>query len=434
VVFGFFGKKNNEVVEEEDEDLEPVSFLGPASGQDVNLKANGRLVEAGLMRAKDLVTDALARRADTIRVEPKGPQSVITLLVDGMPYPGGKMAKAEGLAITQMLKLLAGLDVKERKKTQSGGIKAEFDGRAFLLGVKSVPLAEGERLIVRVTDSKIKLDIPAELGMSEEMRLKMREICGAPGLLLVTGPSGSGTTTTLFALLRNVDAYLYTIYTLGDTEGRKLQQTTALETEPGEELAHSITKAARRECNVIFFCQPIKDGAQAQAMFSKHEDITLLAEFAAKDSASAVLQLIEWVGDPKLVAAGLKGIVSQKLIRLLCPECRLAYKPKAEFLKKLGLPEATPALYRKPPEPQEGALEQPCDKCGNVGYFGRTGMFELLEVTDGMREVIAAKPDAASIRSQIKKDKMTTLQQDGLRLVAEGRTSLEELQRVFKPA
>jgi type IV pilus assembly protein PilB len=326
------------------------------------------------------------------------------------------------------------LDVKERKKPQSGGIKAEFDGRAFLLGIKSVPVPEGERLIVRATDSKIKLDIPAELGMSEEMRLKMREVCAAPGMVLVTGPSGSGTTTTLFGLLRNVDAYMYTIFTLGDSEGRKMLQTSELEVAPGEDLTASITKAARRECNVIFFCQPIKDAAQAKAMISKHEDITLLAELPAKDTASAVLQLIEWTGDPKLVAAGLKGIVSQKLIRLLCPDCRLAYKPKADFLKKLGLPEATPALYRKPPEPQEGSLEQQCDRCGTVGYFGRTGMFELLEVTDGMREVIAGKPDAAAIRSQMKKDKMTTLQQDGLRLVAEGRTSLEELQRVFKPA
>jgi type IV pilus assembly protein PilB len=127
--------------------------------------------------------------------------------------------------------------------------------------------------------------------------------------------------------------------------------------------------------------------------------------------------------------------LTQKLIRLLCPDCRMAYKPKADFLKKLGLPEDTQALYRKPPDPVPGSVEQDqCENCGSMGYFGRTGMFELLEMSDGMKQVIAAKPDAPSIRSQMKKDKMTTLQQDGLRLVAEGRTSLEELQRVFKPA
>lgn len=432
MVFGLFGGKKKNEEPEEDEDLEPVSFLGPLNGQEVNLKANGRLVEAGLMRAKDLVTDALARRADTIRIEPKGPQAVVTILVDGMPYPAGKLAKAEGLAVIQMLKLLAGLDVKERKKPQSGGIKAEFETKPYTLGIKSVAVADGERLTVRVTDSKLKLDNPTEQGMGEPMRLKLREICEGPGVLLVVGPSGSGSTTTMFGVLRNIDAYIYTIYTLADYEGRKVQQVTALEREPGEELEATITKAARREANVLV-CEPVKTDAIAKAMFSKHESILMLAELAAKDTSAAVVQLIEWVGDAKLVAEGLKGILTQKLIRTLCPDCKLAYKPKSDFLKKLGLPEDTAALYRKPPDPVPGSVEHDeCEKCGSVGYFGRTGMFELLEPTDGMRTVIAGKPDANAIRSQMKKDKMTTLQQDGLRLVAEGRTSLEELQRVFK--
>jgi len=432
VVFGFF-KKKEEVEEEEEEEIEPVSFLGPVNGQEVNLKANGRLVEAGLMRAKDLVTDALSRRADTIRIEPKGPQAVVTLLVDGIPYPGGRLPKAEGHAITQMVKLLAGLDVKERKATQSGGIKAEFETKAYTLWVKSIPVADGERLMVRVTDSKLKLDVPAELGMGEGLRVKLRDLCATKGVVVVVGPPGSGTTTTLYALVRNVDAYIYTIFTIGNTEGKKLQQISPLEIGANDDLATTLSRAIRKEANVIL-CDPLQDAATAQALFAKHEDVMLLTEMASKDTPAAVLQLIEWVGDPKLVAAGLKGVVTQKLIRLLCPDCRLAYKPKAEFLRKLGLPEDVPALYRKPPDAQEGSMEAPCEKCGAMGYFGRTGMFEFLEVTDGMREVIAAKPDAASIRSQMKKEKMTTLQQDGLRLVAEGRTSLEELQRVFKPA
>ncbi len=431
MVFGLFGKKND-ANQEEEEELEPVSFLGPTSGQEVDLKSNGRLVEAGLMRSKDLVTDALSRRADTIRIEPKGAQAVVTILVDGMPFPGGKLAKTEGHAITQMLKLLAGLSVKERKAVQSGGIKAEFDSKPYLLGIKSVPVPDGERLIVRVTDSKIKLDTPPDLGMSEEMRVKLRDLSAGKGLILVVGPPGSGTTTTLYALVRNVDAYLYTIFTIGDTEGRKLQQITPLEIDPNDDLATTLTRAIRKEANVIL-CDPPKDAASVQAMLSKAENVVIMTELAAKDAPSAVLQLIELAGDSKKVAAGLSAIVTQKLIRLLCPDCRLAYKPKAEFLKKLGLPEDVSALYRKPPDAQPGSMEQ-CENCGSMGYYGRTAMFELLEMTDGMRAVIAGKPDAAAIRSQMKKEKMTTLQSDGLRLVAEGRTSLEELQRVFKPA
>lgn len=431
MVFGFF-KKKEEVQEEQEADVEPVSFLGPLSGEEVSLKPHARLVDAGLMRAKDLVTDALARRADMLRLEPKGAQAVVTLSVDGIPYPGGRLGKQEGLAITQMLKLLAGLDIKERKKPQSGGIKAEFDSKKYTLGIKSLAVPDGERLIVRITDQSQKLDTPSELGMGEEMRVKLRDLCAAPGVLVVTGPSGSGTTTTLYGLVRNVDAYIYTIFTIGDTEGRKLQQISPLDVDPNDDLATTIVRAARREANVIL-CDPLKEAEAAQAIFSKHEDVMMLTELAAKDTPSAVLQLIEWVGDPQLVAAGLKGVVTQKLIRVLCADCRLAYKPKAEFLKKLGLPEDVPALYRKPPDQAEGAMEQ-CEKCGSLGYFGRTAMFEFLEMTEGMQQVIASKPDAAAIRAQMKKDKMTTLQQDGLRLVAEGKTSLEELQRVFKPA
>ena len=431
MVFGLFGKKDK-ADQEEEEDFEPVSFLGPTSGEEVDLKSNGKLVEAGLMRAKDLVTDALSRRADTLRIEPKGPQAVVTILVDGMPYPGGKLAKAEGHAITQMLKLLAGLSVKERKATQSGGIKAEFDSKPYLLGIKSVPVADGERLIVRVTDTKIKLDSPADLGMSEEMRVKLRDLSAGRGLIFVVGPPGSGTTTTLFALVRNVDAYIYTIFSIGDTEGRKLQQITPLDIDPNDDLATTIGRAIRKEANVIL-CDPPKDAATFQAMLSRHEDVVIMAEMAAKDTPSAVVQMIEWAGDAKKVAAGVAAIVTQKLIRVLCPDCRVAYRPKPEFLKKLGLPEDVTALYRKPPDAQPGGMEQ-CENCGSMGFYGRTAMFELLEMTDGMREVISGKPDAAAIRAQMKKDKLTTLQQDGLRLVAEGRTSLEELQRVFKPA
>src|SRR4029077_13062706 len=126
-----------------------------------------------------------------------------------------------------------------------------------------------------------------------------------------TGPSGSGTTTTLYALVRNVDAYMYTIFTIGDTEGRKLQQITPMEVDPKDDLATTITRAARKEANVIL-CDPIKDAETAKAIFSKAEAVMLLSEVAGKDTPSALLQLIEWSGDPKLVAAGLKGIVTQK--------------------------------------------------------------------------------------------------------------------------
>lgn len=429
MIFGFFKKSKEQ--EEEEREIEPVRFLGALNGKDANLQANAKLVDAGLVAAKDLVTDALSRRADTIRIEPKGAQAIVTLLIDGVPYPGGKLPKLEGNAVVQMLKLLAGLDVKQRKAAQSGGIKAEFESKAYQLQVNSVPVAEGERLTVRATDPSVKLETPGDLGISDDLRKKVRETAASKGVFAVVGPPGSGTTTTLFAILRGLDTYTKQIYTIGDVGGRKLVNITAFETNPADDLETTLARVIRIESDVLLI-DPVKDAQTAKYLFDRSEDVGMLTEFVAKDTAAGVTQLIEWVGDPALVAKGLSGLVTQKMLRLLCSGCKQAYRPKPDFLKKAGLPAEATTLYRKPqPTPEQQTVE-PCEKCGDVGYYGRASMFEFLEMTDAMRAVVAGKPDAPAIRAQMKKEKMLTLQQDGLRLVAEGKTSLEELQRVFK--
>ncbi len=433
MVFGFFGKKKQQEVEEEEE-IEPVSFLGPTNGQDINLKAHAKLVDAGLVAAKDLVTDALAERADGLKVEPKGPVYQVTVYVDGIPQSGGKLSKAEGLAVTQVLKLVSGLDPKERKTVQSGGIKAEFETKKYILTVTSSPVPDGERLMMRINDQAIKLETLTELGMGEEMRQKLRDLSSAPGVVLAAGPPGSGTTTTMYGVMRNVDAYIYTVYTMIDSGGRKLHHVAPYDDAvQGEDLEASLTRLARREANIILI-EPMKSAAVAKGAFSKADLLTLISEMPAKDVASAVHQLVQLVGDPALVATHLRAIVTQKLFRRLCKDCKLAYRPKVDFLKKLGLDESVKTLYRVPPPPEDPKDDEPCEKCNAVGYRGRVAMFEFLEMTPGMRDIVTAGADPVAIRTQMKKEKQTTLQQDGLRLVAEGVTSLEELQRVFKQA
>lgn len=432
MIFGFFKKGKKEEAAEEVE-IEPVRFLGAINGKDANLAANQKLVDAGLVPTKDLVTDALARRADTIRIEPKGPQAIVTLLIDGVPYPGGKLPKLEGNAVVQMLKLLGGLDIKQRKASQSGGIKAEFDNKQYQLMLSVAPVAEGERLTIRANDQSLKLDTPADLGISDEFKLKLRNAAQNHGLFAAVGPASSGTTTTLYAVLRGLDAYTNQIFTMCDTGGRKLNNIGPpnFEINPADDLATTLTRAIRVEANVLFLA-PIKDADTVKTLLDKGEDVALMTEFAAKDTASGVAQLIEWSGDAQLVSQRLNGLITQKLLRKLCPDCKQAYRPKPEFLKKAGIPATeNTTLYRKPPATEDPNVE-PCEKCNAVGFLGRIAMFEFLEMTDEMRALVATKPDAAAIRAQMKKEKMLTLQQDGLRLVAEGKTSLEELQRVFK--
>jgi type IV pilus assembly protein PilB len=238
----------------------------------------------------------------------------------------------------------------------------------------------------------------------------------------------------MYGVLRNVDAYIHNVFTMIDSGGRTLFHVSTYD-DPvqGENLEGSLTRLARREANCVLV-EPIRSAEVAKPVFAKADSLMIISEMTAKDTASAVQALVQQVGDPALVAEHLRAIVQPKLLRRLCQACRLAYRPKPDFLKKLGLPETLKTLYRVPPIPEDAKDHEPCPKCSDVGYLGRVAMFEMLEVTPAIKEIIAAGADPAALRAQMKKEKATTLQADGLRLVAEGVTALEELQRVFKPA
>jgi type IV pilus assembly protein PilB len=387
----------------------------------------------GLVPAKELVSDALLRRAETMRLEPKGSTAIVRLFIDGVAYPGGRIAKQEAHAVTQLLKLLSGLDVKQRKKRQSGGLKAEFSQTPYELLIVSEPTPTGvERLTVRARNLKLNINTPDDLGFSEEMKSKLREMSTRrSGAVLACGPPGSGTTTTRFALGRSVDAYQFGIYTICDLENRELPYTTVFELRPDDDLRATLERIIRMDADVVI-AEPIPDAETAKVIFWAQEKITIISEFVARDVTHGLLQLLKWVGDPQVVAGGLRAIVSQKLMRLLCDDCKQAFRPNPKLLEKVGLPPQNKVLYRPGQPDPEDPEDEPCYTCGGLGYFGRVGMFEMLEMTEGMREVVLQGADPAAIKAHMHKEKMQTLQSEGLRLVADGKTSLEELQRVFK--
>ncbi len=442
MIFGF-GKNKKQIEEEtEEEEIEYVVFQGALSGREVNLSANARLAQAALVPTKELITDALLRRAEGVRIDPKGDRAIVTLMIDGVPYSGGRMPKQQGHAVTQMTKLLSGLDINERKKPQSGGVRAELENKKYELRVKSAPAEGGvERLSISVRDLSVKMETPEELGFPPEMKAKIREMTShKKGILLGVGPSGSGTSSTTYGMLRAVDAYQYTVYTFGDLQGRDLPNVVKFEKLEGDDLQTTFDRAVRAEGDVIFL-DPLRDKATADVMFKNQERLALISEFQGKDCQDvirALLSLVQLVGDAKVVAEGLNAIVSQKLIRKICTKCRAAYRPHPKLLAKVGLPPETRTLFRTPPatytnERGEEVEIEPCGVCGGVGYLGRVAMFEMLEMTDAMRQLIIKGGGPPEIKTLMRKEKMPTLQQAGLKLVAEGVTSLEELQRAFQP-
>ena len=166
-------------------------------------------------------------------------------------------------------------------------------------------------------------------------------------------------------------------------------------------------------------------------ILERQNEITIISEITARDAASGVESFAKLSGDPQAAAEALRGVFSQKLIRRLCDKCKQPYRPNPKLLQKIGLPETVQTLYR-PYKPEEGEDVRPCKKCGGSGYLGRIAMLEVIEMTDGIKALVAAGKSAAEIKAQARKEKMLAIKDDGLRLIADGITSIEELQRVFK--
>jgi type II secretory ATPase GspE/PulE/Tfp pilus assembly ATPase PilB-like protein len=441
VIFGFGGnkggKKSKKAAKERDEDEEEelVLFQGAANGKDPNLKEHGKLVQAGLVRTKQLVSNAFSRRAEMIRLEPKAGATVATFYVDGVPFPAEKLSPQSGQAVTQMLKLLSGLDIKNRTKAQAGGMNAQYNSVNYLVRVDSTPLPGGaERIVLRAQDKSKKLATPEDLGFSADLKAKIREwTAKKKGLILGAGLPMSGVTTTTNAVLRGIDGYLFTIYSIGDMTGREVSHIKQFELNPEDNFVQTINRCKRAEGDVVYI-DPIRDGEYAKQVLEEAEDICLVTEFTARDAADAIARLVEMVGDPRPVAERLSAVVSQKLVRLLCTQCRQAFRPHPKLLAKVGLPPETKVLYRAfEAGGEEDAEEEECEQCGGMGYFGRTALIEAIEMTEAVKEVVLGGGNAAAIKAATRKEKMQSFNSDGLRLVAEGKTSIEELQRVFKP-
>lgn len=422
----------------EEEDFEQVLFQGPMFDREANLKDNPRLVRAALVPVKRLISDALARRSHAIQLEPVKGRVGIRFVIDGIPYPGGAMPGQRGMAMVQMLKLLAGLNTQEREEAQSGGIHVEFEETKYELLLSTEILKPGvERLKIRVENPKISYLHPQEAGMPESLSDKLRALTeDSVGIIVACGPKESGVTSLSIATLHCVDPYLYSIFNMADVGGRELVNVTDYEEEEGHDLEMSFDRVKRREADIMYM-PPMTDPDVVQTMFEYADRMCFIAEMPGLSNTEVVQQLVEWVGLDK-VARHLKCVISQKLIRTLCDDCKQAFRPNAQLLQRLNLPPETTVLYRAPSPPPEDdpealSIEELCEDCDGVPYHGRLPVYELLENTEEMQQVISSNFSPEALREQMKAEGQLTLQKDALRLVQEGKTSLEEVQRAFSP-
>lgn len=464
----YLGLKGSRQAVEERKRLIPVRFIGKSSddrGEDATRVR--RAQESEYYRsALELVHESILKRATDIHLEPTRDEMTVRLRIDGILQPAPAFERETGDAVLNIFKVLADLDITEKRKAQDGSFSAEVqtpvDGappkkkadddddeeeddeskppvqlitRLMDFRVATAGSVSGEKMVMRILDRSRAINDLSRLGMRDRLRDQIRAVVGQPhGMFIVCGPTGAGKSTTLYACLSEIDRYQKNVITVENPVEYHIDNVTQIEINPkaGKTFATELRSILRQDPDVIYIGE-IRDQETAeiacQAAQTGHMVFTTLH---ANDTATAIIRLVDLGVQPFMVASALSAILGQRLVRVLCPRCKVAYRPNPELLRKANLPAGRIKAFYRPPRPDEGEDGQQCEFCSGTGYRGRTGLFELLVVNDQIREMIKENPNIDAIRHEAVKNGMAFLQQDGMRIVIEGDTSIDELLRVAK--
>jgi type II secretory ATPase GspE/PulE/Tfp pilus assembly ATPase PilB-like protein len=411
----------------------PITFVGKSQGSTKEDPSRVRQAEESrsFMGAKELVYDAVMRRATDIHLEPTAEQLSVRYRIDGILHAAEPFDRSTGDAVVNVFKVLSAMDISEKRKPQDGSFGAKLQGRDLDFRVATSGSKAGEKLVMRILDNSAAVTKMEDLGMRPKLIEQVRGLVTQPhGMFLCCGPTGAGKSTTLYAALREIDRYQRNIITVEDPIEYHLDNVTQMEvnTKAGQTFATSLRSILRQDPDVIMIGE-IRDNETASiACQAANTGHMVFSTVHSNDAVTALFRLLDLGVEPFMIASALSGVLGQRLVRILCDACKEPYKPKPEFLQKANLPvDKVDVFYRRPENP-----EQVCPQCGGTGYFGRTGIFELLVLTESMREMIRENPSINKIKAEARKNGMIYLQEDGLRQVIQGRTSIEELLRVVK--
>ncbi len=411
----------------------PITFIGKSQG--TNREDPSRVSQAeeshSFMAAKELVYDAVLRRATDIHLEPTTEQVSVRYRIDGILHSAEPFDRSTGDAVVNVFKVLSAMDISEKRKPQDGSFGAKLQARDLDFRVATSGSKAGEKLVMRILDNSSSVTKLEDLGMRPKLVEQVRGVVTQPhGMFLCCGPTGAGKSTTLYASLREIDRYQKNIITVEDPIEYQLDNITQMEinTKSGQTFATSLRSILRQDPDVIMIGE-IRDQETASiACQAANTGHMVFSTVHSNDAVTALFRLLDLGVEPFMMASALSAVLAQRLVRLLCEACKEPYKPKPEFLKKANLPaEKVDVFYRRPENP-----EQVCQQCGGTGYFGRTGIYEMMVVTEAMRDMIRENPSINKIKAEARKGGMIYLQEDGLRQVIQGRTSIEELMRVVK--
>jgi general secretion pathway protein E len=400
--------------EDSEEDLDAIDLIDEHGGDDAPII---RFVNA-------LLRDAVKSRASDIHIESYERHVSVRNRIDGLLYKKVEAPKHAQSSIVARVKIMAGLNIAEKRLPQDGRIRRKIAGKDIDVRVSTIPTAHGERIVMRILDRSNVILRLEDLGFSNENLDNFNHLINRPhGIILVSGPTGSGKTTTLYAALSRINSPDINILTVEDPVEYQLAGVGQMQVQSKIDLtfANGLRAFLRQDPDVIMVGE-IRDRETAeiaiQASLTGH---LVLSTVHTNDAPGAVTRLVDMGVEPFLVSSTLVGVLAQRLVRNLCPECKTPYEPTAEEMIQLRLdPQPGLTFYR----------EVGCSKCLETGYRGRSGIYELLLIDDDVRALILKNVDAGTIRKTATAHGMKSLLMDGVRRVMAGQTTMEEVLRV----
>ncbi len=410
----------------------PIRFIGKSrSGKGFD-DSRSKTVEnsKGYLAAKEMIYDAILRRATDVHLEPQEDELSVRYRIDGVMYPAEPFDRTIGDAIVNIFKVLSAMDITEKRKPQDGSFRAETEGREIDFRVATQGTQIGEKMSLRILDQENSVKTLSDLGMRKALSEQITEVINQPhGMFLSCGPTGAGKSTTLYAALSELDSSQINIITIEDPIEYRMSGVTQIEinTKAGQTFGGSLRSVLRQDPDVVLIGEMRDEETTRIACQAANTGHMVFSTVHANDSISALFRILDLGVEPFMLASSLSAILGQRLVRRLCEDCKQPYKPDPDTLKKNNLPPEQVKQFFRPPT---GSNQ--CPTCGGLGYRGRVGVYELLVINDRLRDLLRENPQLSVIKAEARKNGMLYMKEEGLRLVVKGITSMDELLRVVK--
>ncbi len=378
---------------------------------------------------QNLITEAFRRRASDIHVEPEQDEFKVRYRIDGVLHHVPAPAKKSQAAVISRIKILAGMDIAERRVPQDGRIKLNMMGKDIDLRVSSLPGLFGESVVMRILDKSGLMMGLGELGFApSDQAIWEQLLAESTGVVIVSGPTGSGKTTTLYASLHNLNTQHVKLITVENPVEYQLEgiNQVQINEDIGLTFGTALRSIFRQDPDVVMIGE-IRDGETAEiAVKAALTGHLVFSTLHTNDAPATIIRLVDIGVKPFLVAAAVRAILAQRLVRVVCPTCKEPYRPTDEELELMG-----------PQAEQLSGVElfrgKGCENCNGTGYQGRVGLYELLTINEAFKEKVLLGASATELRRVARRNGMKTLREDGVQKILNGITTISEVARITQP-